>query len=188
MIVPLSKEALEEFHRMDKIRYIWSTLSQEEKISTILECCGLESIQEALEEIVLDERSMVDELNEKWIKELEETQLSFETKTDKKQVQYLLNNLCFVDSLELWFEIENEKLANEILQSKIEEHEWFEVMPSNVIPEEKLHRRVLELASLQDEYFVSGIKQVLMEVQKNRIEDLTNEEQLMIYYLGQPTY
>lgn len=188
MLALISEEELQENYRIDKITYVWNKMTQEERINTILEFCGSESLQDALKEVILDDTELINERSRIFLLKLEDAEVDFEMLSDKDQVAYLIKNLCYLENLDSWFEIENETLANKILKHRIEQHQWFEVMPYNVISEEELNERVLELASFKDDYFVSGIKQVLEEVNKDNIEELTNDEKLMIYGLGQPTY
>jgi len=188
MLAPISEEELQENYRINKITYVWNKMTQEERINTILEFCGLESLQDVLKEVILDDNEFINEHSRSFMLKLEEAEVDFEMLSDKDQVAYLIKNLFYLENLDSWFEIENETLANKILKHRIEQHQWFEVMPYNVISEEELNERVLDLASFKDDYYVSGIKQVLEEVNKDNIEEMTNDEKLMIFILGQPTY
>lgn len=188
MLAPISEETLQENYRIDKITYVWNKMTQEERINTILEFCGIESLEDALKEIILDDTEVINERSRNFILKLEDTEVDFELLSDKDQVEDFIKNLCYLENVDSWFEIENETLANKILKHRIEQLQWFKVMPAKVISEEELNERVVELASFKDDYFVSGIKQVLEEVNKDNIEELTNDEKLMIFILGQPTY
>jgi len=186
-IIPVPIEEVEKGYRITKLNYVWELMSQKDKLKKVLHYANIKNFSQCFKEIY--------EFGNVSASSIDDVEYEFNSLDDPDQISYLLRGLLDINNVDEWFDDYDELLVSSVFKEEIDNHEWYEVMPtviSNKELDEFVRRIFDEIKDNIDDYFSEYVKKGIYNYNPRLIhkkyEELNIEEKLYIYALVQPDY